>query len=45
MSLAVLGLASREPVQVLGAEITRESFPRFPDVLRSLGAQIAEEYE
>lgn len=45
MSLAVLGLASREPVQVLGAEITRESFPRFPDVLRSLGAQIDEEYE
>ncbi|GAP08024.1 3-phosphoshikimate 1-carboxyvinyltransferase [Anaerolinea thermolimosa] len=45
MSLAVVGLASREPVKVLGAEITRESFPGFPDVLRSLGAQMTEAYE
>ena len=42
MSLALTGLAAREPVTVRGAEIVRESFPNFGDVLRGLGARIEE---
>jgi len=40
MSLAVAGLAAREPVRVSGAEIVRESFPEFIDALGSLGGQV-----
>ncbi|OGO42327.1 MAG: 3-phosphoshikimate 1-carboxyvinyltransferase [Chloroflexi bacterium RBG_16_58_14] len=41
MALAVAGLASREPVVVLGAEAYRESFPDFDSVLHGLGADVA----
>ena len=41
IALAVAGLASREPVVVLGAEAYRESFPDFDVVLHALGADIA----
>jgi 3-phosphoshikimate 1-carboxyvinyltransferase len=40
MSLALVGLSSRQPVTVHGAEIIHESFPGFAKVLRSLGADI-----
>jgi 3-phosphoshikimate 1-carboxyvinyltransferase len=43
MALAVVGFAAAGPVRVEGAEITRESFPDFPAVLRSLGAEIETE--
>lgn len=41
MSLAVSGLAARQPVQVDGAEMIGESFPGFEAVLRSLGAAVS----
>jgi 3-phosphoshikimate 1-carboxyvinyltransferase len=40
MSLAVLGLGAQLPVEVQNAEIIRESFPEFVDVLQSFGANI-----
>jgi 3-phosphoshikimate 1-carboxyvinyltransferase len=43
MSLAVAGLASRNPVKVPQAEIIDESFPGFVKTLRSLGANLKEE--
>ncbi len=42
MALAVAGLAVEGPVVIENAGIMAESFPAFPAVLRSLGAQIAE---
>jgi 3-phosphoshikimate 1-carboxyvinyltransferase len=41
MSLAVSGLAARQPVQVEGAEMIHESFPDFVAVLRTLGASVS----
>lgn len=41
MSLAVSGLAARQPVQVDGAEMIQESFPAFVAVLRALGASVS----
>ena len=43
MSLAVSGLAAREPVTVLGAEIIHESFPGFRSALESLGAWLRQD--
>jgi 3-phosphoshikimate 1-carboxyvinyltransferase len=40
MALAVLGLAAGQPVEVRGAEIMRESFPDFAQVLTGLGAHL-----
>ncbi|HEX9027862.1 MAG TPA: 3-phosphoshikimate 1-carboxyvinyltransferase [Anaerolineales bacterium] len=40
MSLAVAGLAAREPVIVQNAEIMNESFPDFAATLQSLGASL-----
>jgi 3-phosphoshikimate 1-carboxyvinyltransferase len=40
MALAVLGLGARQPVQIQNAEIIRESFPEFVDVLQHAGAEI-----
>jgi 3-phosphoshikimate 1-carboxyvinyltransferase len=40
MALALAGLASRQPVTVENAGIISESFPDFPEVLRSLGADL-----
>ena len=40
MALAVAGLAAREPVQVQGAAIFRESYPDFVAHLRALGAHL-----
>ena len=40
MALAVTGLAAEEPVTVLGADVVAESFPGFPQLLYSLGANI-----
>lgn len=40
MSLALAGLVSRQPVRVRGAEIIRESFPEFVQVLTGLGADM-----
>lgn len=40
MSLAVLGLASQQPVTVLHVEIINESFPNFIAVLQSLGGDL-----
>lgn len=40
MSLAVLGLNAQKPVSVSKAQILTESYPEFPEVLRSLGADI-----
>ena len=40
MALAVAGLAADGPLQVLGAEIMRESFPDFAGVLAGLGAKV-----
>lgn len=42
MALAVAGLAAQEPVVVENAGILAESYPGFPAVLRSLGAEITE---
>jgi 3-phosphoshikimate 1-carboxyvinyltransferase len=43
MSLAVLGLAARQPVTILNAEIMSESFPTFVPTLRALGAQLLDQ--
>lgn len=40
MSLAVAGLASREPVTVQGAEIIHESFPGFVEAIHSVGGRL-----
>jgi len=40
MSLALVGLAARQPVVVHGAEIIAESFPDFVTVLQGLGARL-----
>jgi len=40
MALAVLGLAAEEPVIIKGADVVAESFPNFPHLLQSLGANI-----
>jgi len=42
MALALAGLAGQGQVTVIGAQIIAESFPDFPSVLRSLGADIRE---
>ena len=41
MALALVGLASANPVTVSGCEIIRESFPGFADTLAALGADCA----
>ena len=41
MALAVLGLGADRPVEIHGAEIIRESFPEFSQILTGLGARIA----
>lgn len=41
MALAVAGLASQEPVTVIGAEAADESFPDFVKTLRELGGGMA----
>ena len=41
MSFLVLGLAAREPVTVLGADMIATSFPGFESLMRGLGADIA----
>jgi len=43
MSLAVAGLAARQPVTIRGAYIINESFPEFEPTLRRLGADLAQE--
>ena len=43
MSLAVAGLAARQPVTIRGADIINESFPEFEPTLRRLGADLAQE--
>ncbi|BCY17568.1 MAG: 3-phosphoshikimate 1-carboxyvinyltransferase [Chloroflexi bacterium] len=40
MSLAVAGLASAQPVAIQNAEILRESFPEFSDVITRLGGEL-----
>jgi 3-phosphoshikimate 1-carboxyvinyltransferase len=40
MTLAIAGLASNQPMAIQDAEIIAESFPNFPDALRSLGAEV-----
>lgn len=45
MSLAIMGLASRDPVIVQNAQIINESFPEFTATLQSLGADLAAEAE
>jgi 3-phosphoshikimate 1-carboxyvinyltransferase len=40
MSMAVAGLAARQPVTITGAEIIHESFPGFVDTLEALGANL-----
>ena len=42
MALILLGLAAQGPVTVRDAEIIQESFPEFPQTLRSMGAQVAD---
>ncbi len=42
MALAVAGLAAQRPVEIENAGILAESYPGFPSVLRSLGADIVE---
>ncbi len=42
MALAVAGLAAWRPVEIENAGILAESYPGFPSVLRSLGADIVE---
>ena len=44
MALGLVGLASSQPVTVLGAEVIRESFPEFVSVLQALGADLDMEY-
>ncbi len=43
MSLAIAGLACKNPVTVHGAEMTAESFPDFIPVLQALGSSIQTE--
>jgi 3-phosphoshikimate 1-carboxyvinyltransferase len=43
MALALAGLAAQEPVIVNGAEAYYESFPDYPQVLQSLGAEVSVE--
>ncbi len=43
MSLAVAGLASRQPVAVQGAEAIHESFPGFRSTLESLGGSLRQD--
>ncbi len=45
MALAVAGLAAESPVEIENAGILVESYPGFPAVLRSLGADIVEKNE
>lgn len=45
MALALAGLAGQGTVTVSDAQIIAESFPEFPSVLRSLGAQVQERLE
>jgi 3-phosphoshikimate 1-carboxyvinyltransferase len=40
MALALVGLASTNPVTVMGSEIIHESFPEFADTLAALGADV-----
>ncbi len=40
MSLALIGLAAKNPVTVMGAEIIQESFPGFVETLQFLGANL-----
>jgi len=40
MALALSGLAGRGPVTISGASMIDESFPEFPQALRSLGADV-----
>ena len=42
MALALAGLAGQGPVMVNGAQVIAESFPEFPAVLHSLGADLQE---
>jgi 3-phosphoshikimate 1-carboxyvinyltransferase len=42
MAMAVAGLGAQRLVEIQGAEILSESFPQFPGVLRSLGADLVE---
>jgi 3-phosphoshikimate 1-carboxyvinyltransferase len=44
MALGLVGLASSQPVTVLGAEVIGESFPEFVSVLQSLGADLGLEH-
>jgi 3-phosphoshikimate 1-carboxyvinyltransferase len=44
MALGLVGLASSQPVTVLGAEVIGESFPEFVSVLQALGADVGLEY-
>lgn len=45
MALALTGLVGHSPVTVTGAQIIAESFPEFPQVLCSLGADLQSETE
>lgn len=40
MALSIAGLATEEPVEVLNAEAIDVTFPNFPQLLESLGAEI-----
>ncbi len=40
MALAIAGLVSKEPVEVVNAEVIAESFPMFSSLLQSLGAYL-----
>jgi 3-phosphoshikimate 1-carboxyvinyltransferase len=42
MSLAVAGLAAKNPVSIQDAKIINESFPNFIKILRHLGAEIVQ---
>jgi 5-enolpyruvylshikimate-3-phosphate synthase len=41
MAMAVAGLVAKAGVEVEGAESISESFPNFPELMNSLGAQMA----
>jgi 3-phosphoshikimate 1-carboxyvinyltransferase len=45
MALALIGLAGQGPITVRSSQIIAESFPEFPYVLRSLGAEVSQEPE
>ncbi|MEM1081716.1 MAG: 3-phosphoshikimate 1-carboxyvinyltransferase, partial [Pseudomonadota bacterium] len=40
MSLAVLGLVAKTPIEILNAEWIRTSYPSFVDQLNALGADL-----